>query len=566
MSMPMSVSQLITEGAPIGGEDAERFVRDGWWAGRTIRSVLADAAAAHPTRDALVGYRTGGTVTRWSYADLDREATHAASVLAELGVRAGDAVAVMLPNWVEYGAVMFGAIELGAVYTGIPVAYGERQMAAILRRSKARVLVIPRRWRGVSHLELARTLRAEIPTLETLLVLDDEPGGLDAGEFRWSDFAELPARPVEPRSSDEICYLGFTSGTTGEPKGAMHSHDTLLYSALQLAEHVGATTFGEPAVQLVASPVGHHTGFIWGVVFTVCLGGTGIHIDRWDPAWGTDVIRTEGVTTFFGAPTFVQDMLRTDLADDPDCPLNCLVVAGASVPRTLPEQARRAFGAHLVPAWGMTECSIIISATPAAPDEIFATDGSVFTGAEAALLSSDGRIVSEPGAEGELVVRGPSLFLGYYERPDATESSFLPGSWFRTGDTASIDEHGWISLRGRTKDVVIRGGENIPVTDIETLLFGHPLVLNAAVVGIPDERLGERACAVVTLVPGAELELPELCDHLLSEGLSKHFLPERLIVMDELPMTQSGKIQKFRIRDMIHETVHQGAGAGENQS
>jgi cyclohexanecarboxylate-CoA ligase len=263
-----------------------------------------------------------------------------------------------------------------------------------------------------------------------------------------------------------------------------------------------------------------------------------------------EIIRTEGVTAFFGAPAFLQDMLCTDLADDPDCPLRCVVVAGSSVPRTLPGRAARALGAYIAPAWGMTECSIIVSCTPSAPDAILRTDGSVFEHSAARIVAKDGA-AAPVGTTGELQVRGPALFLGYYQRPDATAASFADGGWFRTGDTACLDRDGWVSLQGRTKDVIIRGGENIPVVDIETLLFDHPAVVNAAVVAIPDERLGERACAVVTLQGDAHLDLGQLCEFLAAAGLSRHYLPERLVVLDELPMTQSGKIQKFKLRDMV---------------
>jgi cyclohexanecarboxylate-CoA ligase len=548
--MSLSLDRLISEGAPTTAADADAYRKQGHWQGRTIHSVLRDVAREHPEREALVGYRSDGQVVRWTYGEFDRQSTHAATVLTELGVRPGDVVAVMLPNWIEYAAIIYGANELGAIYTGIPVAYGKLQAAAILRRSKAKVLVIPRAWRSGDHLELARELKEELPSLETLLVIDDEGAHLCAGERLWREFDDLPPQVFASRSSDEICYLGFTSGTTGEPKGAMHTHDTLLYSAFELAGHVGAQAFGDPMVQLVASPTGHHTGFIWGVVFTVCMAGTGVHVDRWDATWGTQIIRDEGITTFFGAPTFVQDMMRTSLADDPTCPLRCLVVAGSSVPRNLPEQAAKAFGAYLAPAWGMTECSIIVCCSPRESSAVLVTDGSVFAGSEVAVLDAGGAFVSAPDVLGELVVRGPSLFLGYYDREDATQASFVAGGWFRTGDMATVDEHGWVSLRGRSKDVIIRGGENIPVTDIESLLFDHPCILNAAVVGVPDDRLGERTCAVVVLKDGAKLTLPDLADYLIQRGLSKHYLPELLRTVDELPMTQSGKIQKYRVREL----------------
>lgn len=522
----------------------------GWWKGRTVRSLLTDAAHAHPDRVALVGRRSlGGRVSR-TYAEFDSNAHHAANVLAALGVGAGDAVVVMLPNWIEYPEIVFGINELGAIYAAIPVAYGEQQAAAILRRSKAKILVIPRSWRSIEHLELSRRLRAEIPTLEHVVVLDEDGAGLREGESLWRDHNDAPPHALPAPDPAQVCYLGFTSGTTGEPKGAMHGHDSLVYSARLQAEHVGPQLFGDPMVHLVASPVGHHTGFVWGIVFTVLLAGTAVHVDRWDPAWGVEVIREEGVTTFFGAPTFLQDMMRTDLAGSEN-PLRCLVIAGAPVPRNLPEQAQAALGAYICPAWGMTECSIIMSCTPDQPSAIQRTDGSVFAGSEVRIVDELGADVAA-GEIGELLIRGPAVFYGYYDRPDATRDAFLPGRWFRTGDRASVDEHGWVSLRGRSKDIIIRGGENIPVTDVESLVFDHPDVVNVAVVGMPDDRLGERICAVVVVKDGRpELTQERLCDYLLGRGLSKHYLPERVINLPELPMTPSGKIQKFRLRERL---------------
>lgn len=552
----LPTESLLTEAlagqySPLDDRTVADWRSAGWWEGRTIRSLLTEAAQLRPERLALVGRRTDGMRVTRTYAEFDRNASHAADVFAALGVGPGDAVVLMLPNWVEYPELIFGINELGAVYAGVPVAYGELQAAAILRRSKAKVLVIPRRWRSNDHLDLSRRLRAQLPDLEHVLVVDDVEADLRDGESLWSSHADVPAHGLPAPDSARICYLGFTSGTTGEPKGAMHCHDSLIYSARRQAEHVGPSVFGEPMVHLVASPVGHHTGFIWGVVFTVLLAGTGVHVDRWDPEWGVRVIREEGVTTFFGAPTFLQDMMHTDLAGDPSCPLTCVVVAGAPVPRNLPQQASDALGAYICPAWGMTECSIPISCTPAASADIQRTDGSLFTGSQAMIVDDDGEPVPA-GQVGDLLIRGPGLMYGYFDRPDATDEAFGPGFWFATGDRASMDERGWISLRGRTKDVIIRGGENIPVTDVESVIFDHPDVLNVAVVGIPDERLGERICAaVVVKADRPAMSVESLADHLLAHGLSKHFLPEHVVNLAELPMTPSGKIQKYRLREMV---------------
>ncbi|MFC9355089.1 AMP-binding protein [Rhodococcus sp. NPDC057014] len=536
---------------PIDDETAAAWRAAGWWEGRSIRSLLTEAAQTHPDRVALVGYRSGGERVSRTYREFDRNAHHAASIFASLGVGVGDAVVLMLPNWVEYPEMVFGINEIGAIYAGIPVAYGEKQAAAILRRSKAKVLVIPRRWRSNDNLELTRTLRAEIPTLEHVIVLDEDRSALLEGESLWSSHAAVPTREFPEPDPSRVCYLGFTSGTTGEPKGAMHSHDTLIYAVRRQAEHVGPKVYGDPMVQLVASPVGHHTGFVWGIVFTVLRVGTAVHVDRWEPTWGAQVIRDEGITTFFGAPTFLQDMLRTDLVGDPDCPLECLVIAGSSVPRNLPAQAQDALGAYICPAWGMTECSIMISCTPDEPESIQHTDGSVFDGSHVRVVDDDGNDLPT-GEVGDLLIRSPGAIYGYYDRPDATANSFLPGLWFKTGDRASVDAHGWVSLRGRTKDIIIRGGENIPVTDVESVIFDHPDVVNAAVVGLLDDRLGERVCAVLVVKPDRpELTVDTLAEYLLSQGLSKHYLPERVVNLPELPMTPSGKIQKFKLREMI---------------
>ena len=546
-----SLWDLIDRGeSPIAAADIAAFRESGHWPGQTIRGMLSAAAQEYPKRTAVVGYRSDGPTRRWSYEQLDRAAGAVANALAALGVTPGDAVAVMLPNWLEYQALIFGINEVGAVYVGIPVSYGELQAQAILRRSKAKVLVIPRGWRSQDHLTLVRKLRADLPHLEHVVVVDEDSSGLQSGEVLWSSLANAAPHTIPAGEPTDICYLGFTSGTTGEPKGAMHTHETLLSSVHQLAKHVGQEVFGDPMVQLVASPVGHHTGYVWGTLFTVAVAGTGVHVDRWDPAWGVDVIRREAVTSFFGAPTFLQDLMRTSLAGDPNCPLRGVVLAGSSVPRNLPAQAAEAFGAYVAPAWGMTECSIIVSCSPDEPQEILQTDGSVFEGSKVRVQGTGGQAGSFREIQ-ELQVTGPTLFLGYYDRPDATEEAFTADGWFRTGDTASIDERGWVSLLGRSKDIIIRGGENIPVTDIETVLFDHPAILNAAVVGVPDERLGERSCAVLVLKAGADLGLPEISEFLLSRGLSKHYLPERIVVTNELPMTQSGKIQKYKVRDLV---------------
>jgi cyclohexanecarboxylate-CoA ligase len=391
---------------------------------------------------------------------------------------------------------------------------------------------------------MVRRLKSALPALEHVVVADGEPVGDKEHTLESLQLGpEILMAPPDPRS---LCHVGFTSGTTGEPKGVMNTHQTL-YSVLKsYVAHVRPGSLGEPPVNLVASPVGHHTGYLWGVLLTAFLRGTAVYLDRWVPTEAARVIREERVTTMFSAPTFLQDLLLTDLAEDPDCPLRTVVVAGAPVPRSLPAVADAAFGCYVFPAWGMTELGIGISCAPHLPPAAQLTDGVPVPGTEVRILH-DGREAG-PGVTGALQIRGPGLFLGYLDLPAATAEVIDNEGWFTTGDTALRSDQGYILLEGRTKDIVIRGGENIPVAAVESLLFEHPDIVEATVVGLPDARLGERACAVIVPRGAEALTLDLLCEYLLQQGLSKHFLPERLELVDALPKTPSGKIRKADLR------------------
>ncbi|WP_067670882.1 AMP-binding protein [Nocardia miyunensis] len=548
--MSASTSVIGDQYTPISAAEVSAYRSAGHWQGKTLRSLLSEAAAAVPDRTAVRGYSKGAEPMHRTYAQLETETHRLAVGLAGLGVGPGDVVAVMMANRVEYTATAFAINEVGAIYTGIPVAYGELQARAILEQSGAKVLVVQANWGSTDLLDQSRRLRQHLPALDTIVVVDAAGIELTANEVPWPDLAREADGELPELHAGDVCYLGFTSGTTGAPKGAMHSHETLHYTAVAMADHLGARLFGDPMIQLVASPMGHHTGYAWGIMFTALLRGTAVLVDRWDPQWATEVIRTESVTAFFGAPTFTQDLLRTDLAGDQRCPLSCIVIAGSTVPRTLPGRAATAFGAYVAPAWGMTECGILTSCTPSEDDAILHTDGAPFEASAVRVVDEDLHDLP-PGEVGDLLMRGPGVSLGYFNRAEATKDAFAEGLWFNTGDTATLDENGWVTIRGRTRDIIIRGGENIPVTDVETLLFDHPDVIDAALVAYPDDRLGERACAVVTLRENATLALPELCAYLTESGLSRHFLPERLLVLDRMPTTQSGKIQKFVLRDLV---------------
>lgn len=528
-------------------ELAQHYVDTMGWDSVSLRSLLTAAATEFPDRLAAVDRSAGAqTAERLTYVELEDRSSRFAFGLHDLGVRAGDSVAVMLPNRIDFAALIFAINQLGAIYTGIPVAYGEREVEVILRRTGARVIVVAETFGSSSPISLVRKLRPGLPGLRHVVVSGPSP--LVEGERPLTSLLEAPPvdlPDVDPRT---LCHVGFTSGTTGEPKGVMNTHQTLYAVLRNWVAHLRREALGEPFVNLVASPIGHHTGFLWGVLLTTYLRGTAIYLDRWDPDHAADVVREEGATTMFGAPTFVQDLLLTNLANDPQCTLRTVIVTGSPVPRTLPTVAGDAFGSYICPAWGMTELGIGVSCANHLPDEAQSTDGVVVPGSELRVVGPEGGKVLPAGATGALEIRGPGLFLGYLQRPDATAEAINADGWFSTGDNARLTSDGYVILEGRTKDIVIRGGENIPVVVVESLLFQHPQLLEASVVGLPDPRLGERACAVVVPSGDTVPTLDELCIYLLEQGLSKHFLPERLEVVSSLPKTPSGKIRKVELR------------------
>lgn len=370
-----------------------------------------------------------------------------------------------------------------------------------------------------------------------------------AGTTTLESLLHAPDVDAPPADAWSVCHGGFTSGTTGELKGVLNTHQTLQAVLDNWVRQVGRDSLGAPLVNLIASPVGHHTGFLWGVLLTTYLQGTAVYLDRWVPDEGARVIREEEITKMFSAPTFLQDLLLTDLPHDAECSLRTVVLAGGPVPRSLPTVAGEMFGRFVCPAWGMTELGIGISCAPHLPAEALATDSVPVPGTEVSIVGTegDGQDVP-PGAIGALRIRGAGLFLGYLDLPAATAEAIDRDGWLATGDTAPRTEDGYMALEGRIKDIVIRGGENIPVAVVESLLFLHPDIVEASVAGVPDVRLGERACAVVVPSRGVTPTLDGVCRFLVEQGLSKHFLPDRLELVDELPKTPSGKIRKVELR------------------
>jgi cyclohexanecarboxylate-CoA ligase len=436
--------------------------------------------------------------------------------------------------------------------------FRHRELRFMLGFAEARVMVVPRVFRGFNHLAMLEELRGELPALRHVLCIEDGPEGSFEQALlarRWEDEQDGPALFAERRPGpNEVTQLQYTSGTTGEPKGVMHTPNTLLGNLLAVASTLG---LDERDVMLMGSPLAHQTGFLYGMLMPVVLGGKSVLMDIWNPAHAAELIQDERATFTMGSTPFVADLTDSPAAEQRDLSsLRIFVTAGAPIPRVLVQRARERLRAHIISAWGMTENGAATCTRPDDPPEkVFETDGAPIPGMEVRVVDGEGRPVPT-GEEGRLQARGMCNFVGYLKRPEAYGMDAQ--GWFETGDLARMDADGYIRISGRAKDILIRGGENVPVVEVEGVLYRHPAIQDVAIVGMPDERLGERGCAFVTLRPGQRLDFGELVGFLEGEHMARQYFPERLEIVEQMPRTPSGKIQKFRLRELARGLAPQG--------
>ncbi|HEY2223469.1 AMP-binding protein [Actinomycetospora sp.] len=534
-------------------EQIERFTAEGHWTGKVITDFLDEVAAAHPDRTAAVDAR--GRIT---YGELKARSGRAAAGFLELGVGPGDVVSFQLPNWIEFLVVHFAVTRIGAVNNPLIPIYRDREVGFMVGMAESKVLIVPQSFRGFDHPGMAARLRDRWPALEHLLVVDGPSGD---GRTGWDDFmatvwedrhgpAELAALRPDP---DDVTLLIFTSGTTGEPKGVMHTHNTLVAANAPLPARLGV---GADSVIHMASTFAHLTGFLYGARLPVQVGGaTAVYQDVWRPEEFVELVETHGIAYTSAATPFLHDTLAApNLAGHDMSSLVRFCCMGAPIPRSIVREARTKLPDLVVlGGWGQSEDALVTLGIPGDPEEkIVERDGYPWPGMRIRVVDVDG-VPLPAGAEGRLQVTGPFLFVGYRKRLDMTRDAY-DGEWFDTGDVAEIDGEGYLNITGRTRDVIIRGGENLPVAYIEDTLYEHPDVVAVALVGLPDPRLQERACAVVVLAPGAPgMSMSDLQTFLGEKGVAKQYWPERVEIVGELPRTPSGKIQKFVLREQLSE-------------
>ncbi|WP_238006465.1 AMP-binding protein [Dactylosporangium sp. AC04546] len=528
----------------IDEQRAQRMRDEGYWDGTTCFQHLETTASKSPNRTAIVD--RAGSMT---YGELLAEVERASSALAALGVGVGDVVSWQLPNWREGAILHFAAVRIGAISNPIVAIYREREISFILEKAASKVLVVPDEFRNYDYGQMARTVVDGAPNPCTVISV----GATPSADLEWSDFLARGAERVDAaeQHGDRLSLLQFTSGTTADAKGVLHTNDTMSWEARSYSKVWGVR---EDDAVLAVSPIGHMAGLLGGVFVPALTGIPSVYLDRWDPEAAVRLIEEHRCTVAAGAAPFLSGIVTSPAREQHDISsFRFFSVGGSDVPPAL-IRAAGDIGIVAARTYGCTECPTISAGTAEdAFDTRALTDGVLQPGVRIKVVRADGS-EAEPGEIGEFVVDAPMRTVGYLD-PAHEEDSLGAGGWYRTGDLGVVED-GRLRVTGRSKDIIIRGGENISAKEVEDVLHEYAELSQVAVVGLPDEVLGERVVAFVTPRVGSTVEdvdARSVLERVASSGLAKQKVPERIIVVDELPQTASGKIQKFKLRARLRD-------------
>lgn len=525
-----------------------RIERDqDYWPDRTIVDYLEAAVDAVPDRTAFVDLRVEHT-----YAELDERSDAIAAGLAENGIGKGDRVSVQLPNWNEFVLVRLALAKLGAVINPIPPIYRASDLEYMVDLLDPSAFVIPDKYGGHDYVTMVRDTLAFDGAIYTVAA-DGTTAPQRDGTRPFAELADDPATTEFPGLDPtyDLSEVIFTSGTTGRPKGVMHTENTLMSATVAYNERAQVTT---DAVPMMPSTLGHQTGFLYGATSPILAQATGVLLADWDPERAVELVEELSITHIAGATPFLHDFVGADNLDAHDTSaLDHFLSYGAPIPRPLLTDANKQLDCTVYGGWGQTEDALVTLSRPDDPDEkITNTDGYPLDNMEIQVVDEEGEQL--PGGSGRLLCRGPFLMTGFYDRPERTSES-MQGDWYVTGDLASIDDEGYVSITGREKDIIIRGGENVPVGQIEDILHEHEKVDEVAIVAMPDDRLQERGCAYVKPVEGETFTFKDMTDFLRERDIATQFFPEHLVLLQNFPRTPSGKIQKYNLREDIAESL-----------
>jgi fatty-acyl-CoA synthase len=515
--------------------------------GLSVAEALSLRAQEDPRRPFVV-FRE----RRLSYGQLDAQSDALASALHELGIEAGDRMALTLPNWPEFIVAAFAAAKLGAVIVPLNPRFTTPELQYMLRHSETAVVVTAENWAGVDYLARYEAFLATLPDLQYVVSVGEEDLWYDDRIHQFEDLVSSGEGRPYPRhqgSADEMFAILYTSGTMGKPKGVQLSHGNLLMTAAATADAVG---MGPDDVVYGLNTLFNVFGLATGVLGTLAAGASLVLADGEDPAAALETLERERVTVYHGVPTnYVLALSEPTRSGRDLSALRTGIVAGAPAPEELVARIHRELVPGLRIGYGMTETSETVAVTRAddRPGQRLSTVGRPLPGVEVRIIDVDGSTLPEESV-GEIAVRGPGVMQGYYRQPHETSGALTADGFFLTGDLGMLDEEGYLHILGRRKEMIIRGGFNVYPREVEDRLHAHPAVLDVAVVGLPDEVLGEVSCACIVPVEGAIVTGEEIKDF-CREVLADYKVPDLVRFLDSFPMTGSGKVRRVELARMI---------------
>ncbi|WP_227456428.1 medium-chain fatty-acid--CoA ligase [Escherichia coli] len=527
------------------------YRQQGLWGDASLADYWQQTARAMPDKIAVVDNHGAS----YTYSALDHAASCLANWMLAKGIESGDRIAFQLPGWCEFTVIYLAYLKTGAVSVPLLPSWREAELVWVLNKCQAKMFFAPTLFKQTRPVDLILPLQNQLPQLQQIVGVDKLAPATSSLSLSQIIADNTSLTTAITTHGDELAAVLFTSGTEGLPKGVMLTHNNILASERAYCARLNLTW---QDVFMMPAPLGHATGFLHGVTAPFLIGARSVLLDIFTPDACLALLEQQRCTCMLGATPFVYDLLNVLEKQPADLSaLRFFLCGGTTIPKKVARECQQR-GIKLLSVYGSTESSPHAVVNLDDPLSRFMhTDGYAAAGVEIKVVD-DARKTLPPGCEGEEASRGPNVFMGYFDEPELTARALDEEGWYYSGDLCRMDEAGYIKITGRKKDIIVRGGENISSREVEDILLQHPKIHDACVVAMPDERLGERSCAYVVLkAPHHSLSLEEVVAFFSRKRVAKYKYPEHIVVIEKLPRTASGKIQKFLLRKDIMRRLTQ---------
>ena len=527
------------------------YRQQGLWGDASLADYWQQTARAMPDKIAVVDNHGAS----YTYSALDHAASCLANWMLAKGIESGDRIAFQLPGWCEFTVIYLACLKIGAVSVPLLPSWREAELVWVLNKCQAKMFFAPTLFKQTRPVDLILPLQNQLPQLQQIVGVDKLAPVTSSLSLSQIIADNIPLTTAITTHGDELAAVLFTSGTEGLPKGVMLTHNNILASERAYCARLNLTW---QDVFMMPAPLGHATGFLHGVTAPFLIGARSVLLDIFTPDACLALLEQQRCTCMLGATPFVYDLLNVLEKQPADLSaLRFFLCGGTTIPKKVARECQQR-GIKLLSVYGSTESSPHAVVNLDDPLSRFIhTDGYAAAGVEIKVVD-DARKTLPPGCEGEEASRGPNVFMGYFDEPELTARALDEEGWYYSGDLCRMDEAGYIKITGRKKDIIVRGGENISSREVEDILLQHPKIHDACVVAMSDERLGERSCAYVVLkAPHHSLSLEEVVAFFSRKRVAKYKYPEHIVVIEKLPRTTSGKIQKFLLRKDIMRRLTQ---------